>query len=86
MLYVPRVSDKLQIRKLVDESGCLASGKLVLSDLAWTQLLGRDKEELIRSEVGILRSVEQRMLYVRVTIRFWWTESLGKLACVEVLE
>lgn len=75
-----------QIGKLVDESGCIMSGKLVLSDDAWTQLLGRSNEEMVQSSASTLRSVEHRMLHVRVTLRFWWSARVGKLCITEVLE
>ncbi|KAI4723919.1 hypothetical protein E4T49_08340 [Aureobasidium sp. EXF-10728] len=52
-----------QVGKLIDESGCILSGKLLLSDHAWTRLLGRSAEEMVQSSASTLKSVEQRMLY-----------------------
>ncbi|KAI5200757.1 hypothetical protein E4T39_05605 [Aureobasidium subglaciale] len=52
------------IGKLVDESGCIDTGKLVLSDHAWTRFLGRKAEDLIHSSASELKSVERRMLHV----------------------
>lgn len=49
-------------------------------------MLGRSAEELIKASAGDLKWVEQRMLYVRITLRFWWSEEVGKLAILEVLE
>ncbi|TIA63010.1 hypothetical protein D6C77_02415 [Aureobasidium pullulans] len=80
-----RVNPRL-IGKLVDESGCITSGKLVLSDHAWTRLLGRSAQELIESSASTLKSVEHRMLHIRITLRFWWSEEVGKLVISEVLE
>lgn len=62
------------------------SGKLVLSDRAWTQLLGGSGEELVQSSASTLKSVEHRMLHVRITLRFWWSARVGKLVVTEVLE
>jgi hypothetical protein len=70
----------------VDESGCILSGKLVLSDYAWARLLGRSDEEMIQSSASTLKSVEHRMLYVRITLRFWWSARVGKLVITDVLE
>jgi hypothetical protein len=72
--------------KLVDETGCILSGKLVLSDHAWIRLLGRSGEEMVQSSASILKSVEHRMLYARVTLQFWWSTPVGKLFITEVLE
>ncbi|TIA19430.1 hypothetical protein D6C80_02931 [Aureobasidium pullulans] len=80
-----RVNPRL-IGKLVDESGCITSGKLVLSDHAWTRLLGRSAQEMIESSASTLKSVEHRMLHIRITLRFWWSEEVGKLVISEVLE
>ncbi|KAI4715534.1 hypothetical protein E4T48_08277 [Aureobasidium sp. EXF-10727] len=80
-----RVNPKL-IGKLIDESGCILSGKLLLSDHAWTRLLGRSAEEMVQSSASTLKSVEQRMLYVRITLRFWWSARIGKLVISGVLE
>lgn len=62
------------------------SRKLVLSDHAWTQLLGRSSEEMAQSSASTLKSVEHRMLYARITLRFWWSAHVGKLVITEVLE
>ncbi|KAK6006186.1 hypothetical protein QM012_006596 [Aureobasidium pullulans] len=80
-----RVNPRL-IGKLIDESGSILSGKLVLSDYAWTRLLGRSTEELIKSSASTLKSVEHRMLHVRITLRFWWSAGVGKLVITDVLE
>ncbi|KAG9941433.1 hypothetical protein KCU85_g9589, partial [Aureobasidium melanogenum] len=74
------------IGKLIDESGGILTGKLVLSDHAWTRLLGRSAEEMILSSASTLKSVEHRMLHVRITLRFWWSASVGKLVITDVLE
>jgi hypothetical protein len=62
------------------------SGKLVLSDHAWKRLIGRGAEEMIQSSASTLKRVEHRMLYVRITLRFWWSARFGKLVITDVLE
>ncbi|KAI5273899.1 hypothetical protein E4T47_02819 [Aureobasidium subglaciale] len=80
------LSDKLGIGKLVDESGCIGTGKLVLSDYSWTRFLGRTAGDLIHSSASELKSVEHRMLHLRITLRFWWSGEVGELVISEVLE
>ncbi|KAG9915377.1 hypothetical protein KCV05_g12734, partial [Aureobasidium melanogenum] len=80
-----RINPRL-IGRLIDESGCILSGKLVLSDHAWTRLLGRSVGEMIQSSASTLKSVEHRMLHVRITLRFWWSAGVGKLVITDVLE
>ncbi|KAF2126619.1 hypothetical protein P153DRAFT_407812 [Dothidotthia symphoricarpi CBS 119687] len=55
---------------VIDETGQIASGKLILSDQAWTQLLGRTPEQLVATSVDVLRYLEQRLLLLRVTMGF----------------
>ncbi|KEQ96193.1 hypothetical protein AUEXF2481DRAFT_4437 [Aureobasidium subglaciale EXF-2481] len=80
-----RINPRL-IGKLVDESGCIGTGKLMLSDYSWTRLLGRTAEDLIHSSASELKHVEHRMLHARITLRFWWSSKVGKLVISEVLE
>lgn len=61
--------------QVVDETGVVAAGKLVLSDEAWEQLLGRTKEEVCAMRGEELRALEQRMLYMRVSLGVaWWAD------------
>ena len=43
---------------------------MVLSDTAWQQLLGRTAEQLVSADVNVLRYLEQRLLFLRVTLGF----------------
>ncbi|KAF2825825.1 hypothetical protein CC86DRAFT_467442 [Ophiobolus disseminans] len=67
---------------IIDETGQISSGKLVLSDKAWEQLLGRTAEQLVATDIDTLRYLEQRLLLLRVTMGFVWCAEgeMGRLA------
>ncbi|KAH9877719.1 hypothetical protein J1614_002936 [Plenodomus biglobosus] len=68
---------------LTDETATLSSGKLILSPAAWTQLLGRTASQLVATDVEVLRYLEQRVLFLRVTMGFVLDlcgEEIGRLA------
>ncbi len=69
---------------LIDETGSIAPGKLLWSESAWENLFGRRVEELIARGALEIRLMEQRMLYMRVTMVFGWAEEVGKLAILAV--
>jgi hypothetical protein len=60
------------IGPLLDETGSIASGSLIWSDAAWTQLLGRTAEELAGSKMEQLRYMEERMRWLRITLLMGW--------------
>ncbi|KAF3032828.1 hypothetical protein E8E12_004576 [Didymella heteroderae] len=55
---------------ILDETGRIGSGKLILSDRAWAELLGRTASQLVDTDLGVLRYLEQRLLFLRVTMGF----------------
>jgi hypothetical protein len=61
-----------QIGSVIDETGTVDSGKLVLSVAAWEQLLGRTVEQLGATKLDTLRYLEHRLLLLRVTMGFVW--------------
>jgi hypothetical protein len=63
---------------MVDETGCSSTGKLLFSEKAWEELLGRTADELVKSSVEVLRYLEQRLLFLRVTLRFAWAAEEGE--------
>jgi hypothetical protein len=67
---------------VIDETGQIGSGKLILSDRAWEDLLGRTAEQLVGTEVDVLRYLEQRLLMLRVTMGFALSleDEIGRLA------
>jgi hypothetical protein len=68
------------IGTLLDETGCIAAGKLVWSDRAWEQLLGRPVDEVLRMSSDEIRWLQQRMMFLRMHLVFGWEESVGRLA------
>ncbi|KAJ4990105.1 hypothetical protein SVAN01_04386 [Stagonosporopsis vannaccii] len=72
---------------VLDETGQIDSGKLILSDRAWEELLGRTPSQLVRTDLEVLRYLEQRLLFLRVTIGFALKldDEIGRLAvwCVK---
>lgn len=68
-------SDLAQIDQLgpvIDETGATSTGSLIFTPEAWEQLLGRSSEDLVKTSVEVLRYLEQRMLFLRVTLLFAW--------------
>ncbi|UPX14921.1 uncharacterized protein EKO05_0005392 [Ascochyta rabiei] len=72
---------------VLDETGQISSGKLVLSDRAWGELLGRTASQLVGTDVDVLRYLEQRLLFLRITMGFALKldDEIGRLAvwCVK---
>jgi len=62
----------------VDETAEIACGKLVWSDYAWEQLLGRTAAELSASSSELLRYLERRMMGLRVTLVVGWIGGDGE--------
>ena len=71
---------------MIDETGSIACGKLVWSAEAWERLLGRTSEELVKSSPQLLKYLEHRLVYLRVTLLFGWSEEVGKLAVCQVMQ
>ena len=78
-----RINPRL-VGLLVDESGGIASGKLIWSEDAWWQLLGRTKEELARSSAELLKYLECRLLFLKIVVMFGWAPEVGKLAVLRM--
>jgi len=77
--------DAKAIGSVIDETGRVAGGKLIWSDLAWQQLLGQAPEELSRSGPDVLRAIDMSLTCARVTLVFGWSEEAGRLAIARVL-
>lgn len=78
-----RINPRL-VGTLIDESGAVACGGLVWSDAAWEQLLGRTAEGLSQASKELLAYLEHRLLFLRVTLLFGWSEELRKLCVCKV--
>ncbi|CAN9237725.1 unnamed protein product [Alternaria alternata] len=76
-----RISPRI-LGALLDETGQISSGKLILSDAAWSQLLGRTSEQLLHTPIDVLRYLEERVLFLRITMGFALNleDEIGRLA------
>lgn len=72
-----RINPKL-VGTVIDETGNIASGKLVWSDRAWEQLLGRTAGELSTSSTELLKYLERRIMGLRVTLVVGWKGGDGE--------
>ncbi|KAF2190203.1 hypothetical protein K469DRAFT_25482 [Zopfia rhizophila CBS 207.26] len=57
---------------IIDETGQINTGKLIFSATAWEQLLGRAPEQLVETDIEVLKYLEQRLLFLRVSLGFGW--------------
>lgn len=70
---------------VIDETGSIGSGKLVFSTEAWENLLGRTAPELAQADSFLLKSLETRLLFLRLTFLFGWSEKIKRLCICRVL-
>ncbi|KAF2736092.1 hypothetical protein EJ04DRAFT_598839 [Polyplosphaeria fusca] len=71
---------------ILDETAQLQAAKFLFSDTAWTQLLGRTPQQLVETPVDVLKGMELRMRFVRVSMGFGWcVGEVGRLCiwCVK---
>ena len=75
-----------QIGLLIDETGAITAGKLIWSDEAWEQLLGRSAEELAAAtpNIQLLKYLDIRLLFLKLAIMFGWSEEVGKIVVLRV--
>ncbi|KAF2104784.1 hypothetical protein NA57DRAFT_29494 [Rhizodiscina lignyota] len=83
-----RINPRL-LGPLIDETGTTTGGKLIVSTRAWEQLLGRTTSELVATSTEELRTIEQRLLFLRVNLVFGWAAeeaegNVGRLCIWEV--
>lgn len=62
---------------LCDETGMINGGKLVWSEKAWKELLGRGTAELCEMGVEEVKMLECRMVGLRVSLCFGWVGDAG---------
>ncbi|KAI9872923.1 MAG: hypothetical protein M1830_001057, partial [Pleopsidium flavum] len=74
------------VGSLYDETGRISCGKMIWSTEAWEHLLGRTAEELVSCNEDSLSHLENRMLFLRVTLLFGWSEQVEKLAVCQVMK
>jgi hypothetical protein len=73
-----RLNPKI-IGYVIDETGMVSSGKLVLSDQAWHDLLGRDVESLLRLDVDELGLLSDHVTFCRLTFVFGWSGGIAEI-------
>ncbi|KAH8687215.1 hypothetical protein BGZ60DRAFT_363882 [Tricladium varicosporioides] len=75
------------IGTLLDETGCIAPGKLLWSKRAWEQLFGRSIAEIIKMDIEVAKYYEMRMLFMRLHLVVGWdggeTGRLCVLGCMQ---
>nr|POE80955.1 hypothetical protein CFP56_57029 [Quercus suber] len=64
--------------QILDETGCITSGKLLLSDCAWRQLLGCEAAELLRMSAESIEDLSHRVAFCRISLMFGWTGDATK--------
>lgn len=57
---------------MIDETGSTSTGKVLLSIKAWERLLGRSVEDLTKASLEVLKYLECRLLFLRLTLLFAW--------------
>ncbi|EMC99041.1 hypothetical protein BAUCODRAFT_103758 [Baudoinia panamericana UAMH 10762] len=72
-----RISPKL-IGQVMDETAVIGPGKLLFSDAAWEQLLGRKPLDLLRLSSQEIKYLADRLLFCRVTLLFGWSGEESK--------
>lgn len=86
-VWCHRTDIRLQLGPILDETGQVGNGKLILSDRAWEELLGRTASQLVHTDLEVLRYLEQRLLFLRVSMGFALKldDGIGRLAiwCVK---
>ncbi|KAK6440557.1 hypothetical protein LTR95_003224 [Oleoguttula sp. CCFEE 5521] len=79
-----RLNPKL-LGQVIDETAAVSGGKLLLSDQAWSELLGRTPAQLLQMTCEQIKYLTDRILFSRLTLVFGWTgdESMaGGRICV----
>ncbi|KAF2209754.1 hypothetical protein CERZMDRAFT_46572 [Cercospora zeae-maydis SCOH1-5] len=77
------------VGQVIDETGAVGCGKLLFSDEAWKNLLGRGPEDLLRMKFEEMEDLHHRILFTRVTLLFGWSGDetvAGGRICVLVVE
>ncbi|RDL39137.1 Uncharacterized protein BP5553_03477 [Venustampulla echinocandica] len=79
-----RLNPKI-IGTLLDETGCIAPGKLLWSDRAWEQLFNRTIKDITEMSSEEARWYEQRIMFMRMHLVVGWAENVGRLAVLGIM-
>lgn len=58
--------------QVIDETAAISTGKLLFSDRAWKDLLGRDAADLLKLGLEGMKYLSDRLLFCRVSLMFGW--------------
>ena len=67
-----RLSPRI-LGQVIDETASISSGKLLFSDRAWKDLLGRDAADLLKLGQEGMKYLSDRLLFCRISLMFGWT-------------
>ncbi|KAH9826196.1 hypothetical protein Tdes44962_MAKER03714 [Teratosphaeria destructans] len=73
------------IGQVMDETGCVGTGKLLFSEQAWRDLLGRMPQDLLKLGHEEIKYLADRLSFMRLTFIFAWTgdgTTAGERICV----
>lgn len=59
--------------QVIDETAVVSSGKLLFSDRAWRDLLGREAADLLKLGHEEMKYLSDRLLFCRITLMFGWS-------------
>ena len=65
--------------QVIDETAAISSGKLLFSDKAWKDVLGRDAKDLLRLGNEEMKYLSDRLLFCRISLMFGWTGDESKV-------
>lgn len=72
-----RLNPKI-LGQVIDETGVIAAGKMLFSDQAWRELLGRGPDDLLQLGYDEIKYLSDRLLFCRVSVIFGWTGDESK--------
>jgi len=77
------------VGQVLDETAAIGCGKLLFSDEAWSELLGRRPGDVLQLGYRELKELSDRILFTRVSVLFGWTSDetqAGGRICVMGIE
>lgn len=77
------------VGQVLDETAAIGCGKLLFSDEAWSDLLGRGPGDMLQLGYKELKELSDRILFTRVSVLFGWTSDetqAGGRICVMGIE
>lgn len=72
-----RLSPRI-LGQVIDETAVVATGKMLFSDEAWQELLGRGPEDILKLGYDEVKYLSDRLLFSRITVLFGWTGDESK--------